>query len=262
MNVIAAGYGMAAYLVFLVTFLYVIGFVGGVLVPKTIDAGIPAGAAGEPVFVSVIVDVSLLALFALQHSVMARPAFKRWWTRWVPAAMERSTYVLLASAALIVLVHQWRPIEGVVWNLSGGASGVALGVSCALGWALVLASTFQIDHFELFGLKQAFSALTGRTLAAPVFKLPLLYRYVRHPIYLGFLLAFWSTPVMTGGHLLFAIGMTAYILVGIWFEERDLMQLFGERYRDYRGQVGMLLPRRLGRAPANTSRSGSGDVTT
>jgi protein-S-isoprenylcysteine O-methyltransferase Ste14 len=243
MGLLAALYGAVAYAIFLATFLYAAGFVGNVLVPKSIDIGVPVGAAGEPMAVSLLVNVALLGLFAIQHSVMARPAFKRWWTRFVPKSVERSTFVLLASGALILLFLQWRPLKAVVWDHSGNLAGAALIVQCALGWGLVLASTFQIDHSELFGLKQVWHRLTGRSAPAPEFRTPLFYRHVRHPIYLGFMLAFWSTPVMSAGHLLFAAVTSGYILVGIWFEERDLVGQFGQRYRDYRAQVGMLLPR-------------------
>jgi protein-S-isoprenylcysteine O-methyltransferase Ste14 len=249
MPALIAVYGAAAYAVFLATFLYAIGFVANLLVPKSIDVGIPAGAAGEPLAISLLIDVALLLVFAVQHSVMARPAFKRWWTRIVPTAMERSTYVLLASAALILLFAEWRPVAIPIWDTAGSALGIVLAAVAAAGWLLVLASTFMIDHFELFGLKQVWHRLTGRTAPAAEFRTPLVYRHVRHPIYLGFILAFWSAPTMTAGHLLFAVATTGYILVGIWFEERDLIALFGERYREYRTQVGMLVPR-FGRRPA------------
>ena len=236
-------YGVVAYAIFLATFLYAAGFVGNVLVPKSIDIGVPSCAAGESVVASLLVNFALLGLFAVQHSAMARPGFKRWWTRIVPKPMERSTFVLLASGALILLFLQWRPLNAVVWDLSGGLAGAALIAQCALGWGLVLVSTFQIDHFELFGLKQVWRRFVGRSAPAPELRTPLFYRHVRHPIYLGFMLAFWSTPVMSAGHLLFAAGTSGYILIGIWFEERDMVAQFGQRYRDYREQVGMLLPR-------------------
>ena len=251
MGLFVALYGVIAYAIFLATFVYAAGFVGNVIVPKSIDIGAPLGAAGEPLAVSLLVDVLLLGVFAVQHSVMARPGFKRWWTRFVPKPMERSTYVLLASGALILLFAQWRPLDAVVWNLSGGLAGAALIASCVLGWGLVLASTFQIDHFELFGLKQVWHRLTGRSAPAAEFRTPMFYRHVRHPIYLGFMLAFWSTPVMSAGHLLFAAVTSGYILIGIWFEERDLVAQFGQRYRDYRAQVGMLLPRVSRHGPKN-----------
>ncbi|MGE0580884.1 MAG: methanethiol S-methyltransferase [Steroidobacteraceae bacterium] len=247
MCLLYALYGAACYAIFLGTFAYSAAFVGNLPVPKSIDHGLPIGADGESLLVSLAVNVLLLGVFAIQHSVMARPVFKRWFTRLVPATIERSTYVLLASAALILVFLQWRPLGGIVWDLSGSTAGSALMVLSALGWGLVLASTFQIDHFELFGLKQVWLRLTGRAAPALQFRVPLFYRYVRHPIYLGFILAFWSTPLMTTGHLLFAAVTFAYILVGIWFEERDLVRHFGHRYRVYRGQVGMLLPRRARR---------------
>jgi len=242
MPAIALVYGAVAYAIFLLTFLYAIGFVGNLIVPKSIDAGLPAGAAGASLAEALIVDTLLLTVFAVQHSVMARPAFKRWWTRFVPAPIERSTYVLLASAALILLFAQWRPITQTVWSLPDGPVATALIVVHWLGWAIVLASTFMIDHFELFGLRQVLARLAGRPMPQPVFRTPLLYRHVRHPIYFGFLLAFWATPVMTAGHLLFAVATTGYILIGIRLEERDLIAQFGDAYRRYRQQVGMLIP--------------------
>lgn len=250
-------YGLAAYAVFLATFLYAIGFVGNLWVPKSIDLGVPAGAADSPLAEALLINVLLLGVFAVQHSVMARPAFKRWWTRFVPKPVERSTYVLLASAALILLFAQWRPITAVVWDVSGAPLAVVLNAIHWSGWGMVLLSTFLIDHFELFGLKQVLARLRGRELPAPVFRTPLLYRRVRHPIYLGFLLAFWAAPTMTAGHLLFAAATSGYILIGIWFEERDLIVLFGERYRHYREEVGMLWPRLTGRPAAKKPDAGA-----
>jgi methanethiol S-methyltransferase len=230
-------YGLAAYAVFLGAFLYAIGFVSGLSVPKTIDTG----EAG-PLIEAVVIDILLLTLFAVQHSVMARKPFKRWLTQFIPPQIERSTYVLLASLVLILLFWQWRPIPAIVWALSDSTSSMALLVLSMSGWFIVLLSTFLISHFELFGLRQAASELIERPLESPSFKAPFLYGLVRHPIYLGFIIAFWATPVMTLGHLLFAVVTTAYIFVGISLEERDLIELFGEEYLNYRQRVAMLIP--------------------
>ena len=241
----ALTYGAITYLLFLGTFLYAVAFVGNMPVPKTIDSG----AAG-PIVSALIIDILLLGLFAIQHSVMARPGFKRWWTRLVPHSVERSTYVLFASVTLLVLYWQWQPIPQPLWSIT---SQMGLAVTQAIfwfGWAMVLVSTFLINHFELFGLRQVYARLRGRTLPAPVFKTPLLYKRVRHPIYVGFLLAFWATPDMTVGHLLFAAGTTGYILIGIYLEERDLIGLFGDEYRRYRAQVPMLVPMLRGKRHA------------
>jgi len=230
-------FGLVAYLVFLPTFLYAIGFVTGVGVPKTIDDG-PV----VPVTEALIVNLLLLSLFAVQHSGMARKPFKRWLTQFVPASVERSVYVLLASLALILLLWQWRPIPAVVWQITNAQVAMTMTALSLAGWLLVLFSTFLINHFELFGLQQVAANLAGRTMPAARFKTPVLYKFVRHPIYLGFIIAFWATPVMTVGHLLFAAVTTAYIFIGIALEERDLIQLFGEEYKRYRAQVGMLAP--------------------
>lgn len=249
-GVAAALYGTTAYALSLGTILYAIGFVANLpLLPKTIDSG----AVGPSLLASVATDAALLGLFAVQHSVMARPAFKRWWTaRIVPTPVERSTYVLFASAALILLFWQWRPIPApLVWQVTGlgGAAALAAQVISGSGWALVLLSTFAISHTELFGLRQVYAWLRRRTLPAPEFRTPALYKLVRHPLYLGFLLAIWAAPTMTAGHLLFAVATTGYILIGIQLEERDLVALFGDRYRRYRRRVPMLLPL-PGRHPA------------
>jgi protein-S-isoprenylcysteine O-methyltransferase Ste14 len=233
-------YGVAVYVLFLCTFSYAIAFVGNLYVPKSIDSG-----AVAPLAEALLVNLILLGIFAVQHSVMARRAFKRWWTRIVPPAVERSTYVLAATLALALLLWQWRPIaEPVLWRIESGTAVQAIWIVFWLGWGTLLVSTFLINHFELFGLRQVFAQMLGREIPDPKFRTPFIYRFVRHPIYLGFVLAFWATPVMTAGHLLFAVGATGYILVGIWFEERDLIAQFGEQYRRYRSQVGMLLPSR------------------
>jgi protein-S-isoprenylcysteine O-methyltransferase Ste14 len=236
-KIIAFCYGLAAYLVFFFTFLYAIGFVTGLGVPKTIDTGtiVPLGEA-------LVVNVLLMSLFAVQHSVMARPQFKEWWTQFVPATVERSTYVLLASCALILLFWQWRPIPTVVWEVADPKLAMTIIGGSLVGWLLVLASTFMINHFELFGVHQVVNNLSGRPMVAPHFKTPALYKLVRHPIYLGFIIAFWVAPVMTVGHLLFAAVTTAYIFVGIALEEHDLVKLFGNEYVRYRERVSMLIP--------------------
>ena len=236
-RILAFVYGIAAYVVSFLTLLYAIGFVAGLGVPKDLNSG-----AIVPAEEALIVNLLLLSLFAVQHSVMARPQFKRWWTRLVPVAIERSTYVLLASLALVLLFWQWRPLPAVLWRIDNPQIALALtGVSLA-GWLIVLASTFLINHFELFGLQQVTVHLVGRTMPEPRFRTPVLYRLVRHPLYLGLVIAFWATPVMTAGHLLFAAVTTAYIFVGILLEERDLTAQFGDEYRRYRQRVAMLIP--------------------
>jgi protein-S-isoprenylcysteine O-methyltransferase Ste14 len=230
-------YAIVSYTVFLVSSLYAIGFVGNYLVPKSIDVGGPANLSE-----AIVVDLLLLGVFAIQHSIMARPAFKRWWTKIFPVACQRSTYVLLSSLILLLLFWQWRPIPALVWRVDGTVAWLLIGVYW-LGWVIVFSSTFMIDHFDLSGLRQAFSALRGAEIQGQSFRTPLLYKIVRHPLMLGFLLAFWATPEMTAGHLLFAIMTTAYILVALQFEERDLIAEFGTTYQQYRARVPMLLPR-------------------
>lgn len=231
-------YGVGTYLFFFCTFLYLIGFVGNWFVPKGIDDGTPAASVGS----AIIIDVLLLGLFAVQHTIMARPAFKHVWTRWVPWHVERTTFVLLSTAILAFMAWQWRPLPEPVWAVDNpAAAGLLTGLSLA-GWGMVLLATFLIDHFELFGLKQTVSYAMGRGYERPKFKERLLYRWVRHPLMLGFLIAFWATPVMSQGHLLFAAVTSAYILVALQIEEATLVELHGDQYRDYQRRVPMLLP--------------------
>ncbi len=235
-KLLALVYGAVCYVVFFATFLYAIGFTAGVVVPKTIDSG-PEG----PLVPSLIVNALLLGVFAVQHSVMARPGFKAWWTRIVPQPIERSTYVLLSSLALILLFWRWQPLPATVWSVTGPAA-TALWAVCALGWLIVLLSTFLINHFDLFGLRQVHAYATGKQIPPPEFRTPLFYRVCRHPLYLGFIMAFWGAPVMSVGHLVFAIATTAYILIAIQLEEHDLTAHFGDTYRDYKRRVSMILP--------------------
>jgi protein-S-isoprenylcysteine O-methyltransferase Ste14 len=234
---IAFVYGLVCYFLFLIVFLYFIAFLANVIVPRTIDDGPPA-----PVWRAVLTDFVLLAIFALQHSVMARQGFKRRWTRYVPAAMERSTYVLASTLALALLIWQWRPIPHPVWQVMDPLWGNLLLALALLGWLTAGFSTFLISHFEQFGMAQVTRHLLGRGESPPRLRTPLLYRLVRHPLYLGFLVAFWAAPVMTAGHLLFAILATLYICVGTVLEERDLLATFGEEYRRYQARVPSLLP--------------------
>ncbi|KJC43232.1 membrane protein [Bradyrhizobium sp. LTSP849] len=234
---IAFLYGIAAYLVFFVTILYAIGFVMGLVVPKTIDTG-----TDTPTAEAVIINLLLMALFAVQHSVMARQRFKAWWTQFVPKPVERSTYVLFASLSLLLLFWQWRPLPSVIWDVANPDLAVTLVTLSLAGWVLVFTSTYMINHFELFGLHQVTNHLVGKEAAPVRFKTPLLYKFVRHPIYLGFIIAFWAAPTMTAGHLLFAAVTTIYILLGIALEERDLVDLFGDEYRQYKQRVSMLIP--------------------
>src|SRR5258707_2593144 len=238
---LALFYGGLSYVLFLFTFLYAVGFVGNLLVPKSIDSG-PAG----PALPAVLLDAVLLGLFALQHSVMASPAFKRWWTRFLPRPVERSTYVLCASLLLCLVYWQWRPLPTVIWRLDTAVGSAVVWALFGLGWLIVLLSTFMIHHFDLFGLRQVARFLQNQPEAPIGFKTQGFYKLVRHPIMLGFLLAFWAAPVMSVGHLLFSLATTAYILVGIQLEEHDLVNAFGDTYRAYRRQVFMFLPWRKG----------------
>jgi protein-S-isoprenylcysteine O-methyltransferase Ste14 len=236
-RIIAFVYGLVCYLIFLLAFLYAIGFVGNIVVPKSVDSGTQG-----PLLQSLIIDGVLLSIFALQHSVMARQWFKKRWTQIVPEPIERSTYVLLASLALLFMYWQWQPITSVVWNIENPTGRVLLLGLFWIGWGGVLFSTYLIDHFALFGLKQVFNYMRSLSEESLPFKTPVLYKMVRHPLYLGFIIAFWSAPRMTVGHLFFAVITTAYILVAIQFEERDLTSSYGDKYRTYRRRVWMLIP--------------------
>jgi len=236
-RVLAFLYGLIAYAVFLYAFLYAIGFVGNLVVPKSIDSGV-AGPFAKALFV----NAGLLLLFAVQHSVMARPGFKAWWTKFVPKPVERSTYVILASLILIIMYKFWIPMPAIIWDISGTAFGSVLDILFWVGWILVLLATFMINHFELFGLQQVFFHLRNKEIPHNKFTTRFLYQFVRHPIMLGFLIAFWSASVMTVGHLVFSIATTGYIIVGVLLEERDLLNYLGDEYREYRRKVSMFIP--------------------
>ena len=249
-RVLALGYGVVAYAIFFGTFLYAVGFVGNFGVPKTMDSGREGS-----LLQALLIDVALLGVFAVQHSVMARPAFKRWWTRLVPEPVERSTYVLMSSLALLLLFSAWQPIGGVVWQVSDPIGRALLQAVFWAGWLTVLVCTFLIDHFDLFGLRQVYLYFRGREYTPPGFRTPGLYQYVRHPLYVGWFLAFWGTPTMTATHLLFAVATTAYILIAIQLEERDLITYHGDAYRAYRLRVPMIVPRPRARAGRTTQTS-------
>jgi len=236
-KVIGLIYGVAAYFLFLVVILYAMGFVANWQVPKSIDSGTQGN-----IIVSMLVNAALLGIFAVQHSVMARPGFKAWWTQIVPQSVERSTYVLLSSSALILLYWKWQPLQGVVWDVEGSEGMNVLWGLCGLGWLMVLASTFAINHFDLFGLRQVYLNLRNEKYSHLKFRILGPYRLVRHPLMLGFVIAFWATPRMTIGHLFFAAATTLYILIALQLEERDLVTHHGEEYKEYKKQVPMILP--------------------
>ena len=237
-RILAFLYGAISYLIFFVTFLYAIGFVGNVGVPKSIDSG-AEGSVGQ----ALLINALLLAFFAVQHSVMARQRFKQWWTKFVPQPIERSTYVLLSSLALLFLFWQWRPMGGIVWEMNDPIGRLVLRLFFGMGCGIVLVSTFLINHFDLFGLRQVSLYLRSKEYTPLEFKTPGFYRYVRHPLYVGWLFFFWATPTMTVAHLVLALLTMAYILVAIQFEERDLVRFYGQAYEDYRQRVPMLVPR-------------------
>ena len=230
-------YGLVSYLIFFGTFCYAVGFVSMLIVPKHLDSG-----PQSPLILALLINAGLLSLFALQHSIMARPAFKRWWTKFVPEPIERSTYVLLSSVCLLLLFWYWQPIGGLIWQVKSEPAQTILTSLCLLGFGIVLISTFLINHFDLFGLRQVWTYFTGKTYEPISFSTPLFYKYLRHPIYFGFMITFWAAPTMTAAHLFFAVMTTGYMLVGIQFEENDLIKHFGLKYQEYKRSAPMLIP--------------------
>lgn len=230
-------YGVIAYLSFLAVYLYLIGFMGNFWVPKSIDSGI--GGQGIS---SVLINFSLVLIFAVQHAIMARPEFKKWWVQFIPKPIERSTYVIITNLIFVLLVWQWRPMTSVVWDVGEGAAQTLIWVLFGMGWTLVVGSSFLIDHFDLFGLRQVYLNLIGKPYVHGEFRTTGLYKYIRHPLMGGWIVAFWSTPAMTTGHLFFAFTMTVYILIGIQMEEKDLVNILGEDYAEYRNKTSMLIP--------------------
>lgn len=249
-QIVAFSYGVLCYLVFLATFVYAVLFIGNIGLPRTLD-----GEATVGFWQALLTNTLLLGVFAVQHSVMARPAFKRWWTRFVPKPIERSTYVLFASLALVLLFYAWQPMGGTLWDVRDPVGRGVIQSLFAGGWLLVLVATLLIDHFDLFGMRQVWLYLNHRPYTPPEFKTPVLYRYVRHPLYVGWLLTFWATPTMTAAHLVFAMAATAYILIAIRFEERDLVAVHGAAYETYRRHVPMLVPRIRSYAPTGDLRA-------
>ncbi len=249
-------YGLVCYLIFLATFLYAIGFIGNVFVPKSIDSG-----RSETLLKALLIDTALLGVFAIQHSVMARAWFKRVWTRVVPGVVERSTYVLLSSLALLLMFWQWRPIGGVIWNARSAVGQLLLFALFWAGWVTVLWSTCLINHFDLFGLRQVYLYLRSQPYTSPGFRTPSLYNVVRHPLYLGWLMVFWGAPVMTVAHLIFSLATTAYILIAIQLEERDLVKIHGNDYLKYRRRIPMILPLKWNKSKKEMPVSGTTRIT-
>ncbi|MBI5762609.1 MAG: isoprenylcysteine carboxylmethyltransferase family protein [Planctomycetes bacterium] len=241
-------YGTVCYVMFLAVFVYAVGFLGNAVVPRTINTG-PSASLG----MALAIDLALIALFGAQHSIMARPTFKRWWTKIVPQPIERSTYVFATNIVLALLFWQWRPMTGIVWNIESGPIRNAVWGLFIFGWALVFVSTLLLNHFELFGMRQVTLYLLGRPHTHLPFKVPMFYRHVRHPLYVGWIATFWATPTMTAGHLLFSAAMTVYILIAIRLEERNLLEIHGSDYASYRKRVPMLIPLPIRRATSEAA---------